>query len=83
MQHVKGQKKMSPQLGVEAVVVGITVVIFWLFANFLASAFSLSYVKNIDVTFIGVLFATGVFSHLFFEFAGANKWYCKNGHACQ
>jgi len=29
------------------------------------------------------LFLTGVFAHLFCEFSGINRWYCKNGNACQ
>lgn len=28
------------------------------------------------------LFITGVLIHLFCEFSGINKWYCKNGFAC-
>lgn len=28
------------------------------------------------------LFFTGVFTHLFCEVSGLNKWYCKNGNAC-
>lgn len=29
------------------------------------------------------LFLTGFLSHLLFEGAGLNKWYCKNGFACK
>jgi len=29
------------------------------------------------------LFFTGFVSHLLFEAAGLNKWYCKNGVACK
>lgn len=28
-------------------------------------------------------FITGVIIHVIFEVSGANKWYCKNGNACQ
>ena len=28
------------------------------------------------------LFLAGVLGHFAFEFMGANKWYCDNGHAC-
>lgn len=28
-------------------------------------------------------FVTGFLLHLGFELAGANKWYCKHGNACQ
>ena len=30
-----------------------------------------------------LLFLTGVSIHLFCEVSGVNKWYCKNGNACQ
>jgi len=29
------------------------------------------------------LFLTGVIAHLFFEFTGLNKMYCRKGNACQ
>jgi hypothetical protein len=29
------------------------------------------------------LFLTGITIHLICEFSGLNKWYCKNGNACQ
>lgn len=25
----------------------------------------------------------GFFTHILFEYSGANKWYCTNGHACK
>ena len=37
-----------------------------------------------DVTTVVLtLFSTGVLAHFLFEMAGANKWYCKHGKACQ
>jgi len=29
------------------------------------------------------LFFTGFFAHIFSEFVGFNKWYCKHGNACR
>ena len=74
---------MYGQLAVEAVVVGITVVIFWLVANFIAGALNLPVTSNITIGSVAVLFSTGVIAHLFFEVTGLNKWYCKNSFACQ
>lgn len=74
---------MFYQLAIEALAVGVTVVIFWLVANYLVGFFAPSYSAIVNFASLGVLFATGVFSHLFFETVGLNKWYCKNGFACQ
>lgn len=30
-----------------------------------------------------LFFVTGVATHMIFEISGLNKWYCKNGYACQ
>ncbi len=74
---------MYGQLAVEAVVVGITVVIFWLVANFIAGALSLPATSSITIGSLAVLFSTGVIAHLFFEATGLNKWYCTNSFACK
>lgn len=29
------------------------------------------------------IFLVGVIIHLFCEFSGINRWYCKNGNACK
>lgn len=29
------------------------------------------------------LFLTGMLIHIFCEYVGINKWYCKNGYACK
>ena len=73
---------------IEAVVVGIVVVIMGTIVSYLLGNFfkvdlppvcddwNKNYVMEIS------LFLTGVVSHLFFEFLGINKWYCKKGFAC-
>lgn len=77
------------KLIIEALVVGLSLVIFGnivgfivgkLFATNLPLAckdWNTNYVMEIS------LFITGFLIHLFFEFTGLNKWYCKNGNACQ
>lgn len=73
------------QLIYEAIVVGISTVIFGNIAAFLVGPFFKvdlpKECKNwnkfyaMEIT----LFVTGVLFHLTFEYAGLNKWYCKNG----
>lgn len=77
------------KLLIEAVVVGVVVVIMgtlvtWLLGNTFSvdlppvcKDWNKNYVMEIS------LFLTGVITHLVFEFAGINKWYCKNGNACR
>ena len=76
------------KLFIEALVVGVSVVAFgtlitWIIGNSLkvdlppvCKDWNKNYVMEIS------LFLTGFFAHLFFEFTGINKWYCKNGNAC-
>ena len=76
------------QLIYEAIVVGIATVIFGNIAAFLVGPFFKvdlpGECKNwnkfyaMEIT----LFVTGFLIHLFCEFSGINKWYCKNGFAC-
>lgn len=76
------------KLLIEAVVVGLSVVIFGTLASFLVgSSFRVElppvcddWNKNYAMEIS--LFLTGVLAHLFFEVTGVNKWYCKNGNAC-
>ena len=67
---------MSIELLIEAFVVGIVMVVVGTIVknyNFQWKTY------NTEIT----LFLTGVFAHLLFEFTGFNKWYCKNGNACE
>ena len=76
------------KLIIEAIVVGISIVISGTISSFIFSRFfkvelppvckewNKNYVMEIT------LFFTGVFIHLIFELIGLNKWYCKNSFAC-
>jgi len=76
------------KLLIEAVVVGISVVIIGTLVGYVVGR-SLSvdlpklckeWNKNhiMEIT----LFLTGFILHLVCEFSGVNGWYCKNGNAC-
>ena len=77
------------QLWVEAVILGLLLIVAGTIVSWIVSKFSgtdlppvckdwnKNYIMEIS------LFLTGVVGHLFFEFTGANKWYCKNGYACR
>lgn len=73
---------------IEAIVVGIMTVIFGNITGILIGPFfkvdlpSVCSTWNKFYTMEITLFFTGVFIHLFCEFSGINKWYCKNGFAC-
>lgn len=76
------------KLIIEALFVGISIVISGTISSFIFSRFfkvelppvckewNKNYVMEIT------LFFTGVFLHLIFELIGLNKWYCKNSFAC-
>jgi len=67
---------MSMELLIEALVVGIVMVIVGLVVR--------NYTKQLKMYPLEMtLFLTGVFAHLLFEFTGFNKWYCVNGFACK
>ena len=68
------------QLMIEACAVGIVVVILGYLINYLIGQMKLNIDKNIQMT-MG-LFLIGAVTHLFCEFTGVNKWYCKKGRAC-
>ena len=74
----------------EAIVVGIATVIIGQFVGFTLSKFMKSegsvpseckkWNKNHIMEWS--LFFTGVLIHLLCEYFNVNKWYCKNGSAC-
>tara|TARA_B100001758_G_scaffold53652_1_gene44039 strand:- start:12762 stop:13004 length:243 start_codon:yes stop_codon:yes gene_type:complete len=73
---------------VEAIIVGVMTIIFGNVSGILISPlFKVDLPKvcstwNKFYTMEITLFLTGVLIHLFCEFSGINKWYCKNGFAC-
>lgn len=75
-------------LVLEAVVVGIMTVIFGNVSGFVVGSFlkvnlpQICSTWNKFYTMEVSLFITGVLIHLFCEYTGINKWYCKNGFAC-
>lgn len=76
------------ELFIEAVVVGIMTIVFGNIAGFLIGPlFKVNLPQvcstwNKFYTMEITLFVTGVLIHLFCEYTGINKWYCKNGFAC-
>ena len=77
------------QLIIEALVVGVIVVLVGTFSGFVISKFIVNDMppvcKDWNKNFIMELslFFTGVVTHILFELMGGNKWYCKNGFACK
>lgn len=70
------------QLVVEAFVVGLVVALVGFPSGFLAA--KILPMKGDDhrpIMYLS-LFLTGVFSHLLFEAAKINAWYCSNGFSC-
>lgn len=73
------------KLLIEAIVVGIMlVVVSVIVANLLVPLMTPQHkFFKTDLTFIIVMFVTGVIVHLLCEATGVNRWYCKNGNACK
>ena len=72
---------MNQRLFIEAVVVGVLIVVFGkiLFGLFFDS--EKDWNKNYSMEM--ALFFTGFITHLFCEYVGLNNWYCKHGNACK
>tara|TARA_Y100000389_G_scaffold46376_1_gene41331 strand:+ start:5254 stop:5484 length:231 start_codon:yes stop_codon:yes gene_type:complete len=68
------------QLGIEAICVGVLVVIFGFFSKHILSYF-LNKIINLDKYHYILIFAAGVLVHLFCEFTGINTWYLTNSYA--
>lgn len=77
------------KLLIEAIVVGIIVVLVGTVITFIVSnIFAVELPPTCRVwkknyTMEIALFLTGVLTHLGFELVGGNTWYCKNGVACK
>lgn len=67
--------KVTQKLIIEAVVVGLGLMVLWYVMNMVDQNI---WKKNMLVS----MFITGAVFHLIAEFSGVNKWYCKNGNAC-
>ncbi len=67
---------------IEALIVGILVVIIGLLIHLSANYFMKHDLNNL-VVYSAHLFVIGVAVHLFCEFTNINKYYCKHGDACK
>tara|TARA_Y100000996_G_C22493277_1_gene631150 strand:+ start:574 stop:810 length:237 start_codon:yes stop_codon:yes gene_type:complete len=77
------------KLLIEAIVVGIATVLLGIIVggivgNYLSLDTSELYRTLNKKHFLKIsLFFTGFFLHLICEYSNINRWYCKNGNACQ
>ena len=80
---------MKSKIFVEAIVVGIMVVVVGTLVGYLlGKSFSVNLPKmchewNKNHIMELSLFLTGFLVHIICELSGVNKWYCKNGSACK
>jgi hypothetical protein len=65
---------------IEAIMIGLAEIVIGYFVIFCMKQANLKFDKHIQM--ILGFFIIGVIIHLFCEFTGINKWYCKNGNAC-
>jgi len=63
---------------VEAIAVGIMLVVIGVVGHMIASRVQSHNLNNMYV-YAGHLFAFGLIFHLFAEATGMNRWYCANG----
>lgn len=73
-------------IAIEALVVGISALLMGLLLHVLlghhAQHANSPTMKKEMIQLSVILFMTGVLLHLFYEYMGMNKWYCKHGNAC-
>ena len=64
---------------IEALIVGLVIAVVGIFISMIP------YIKGMNKKYkMPVLFfVVGAVSHISFEVAGFNKWYCLNGYACK
>jgi hypothetical protein len=70
--------KETVGVGILTVVVGMIISTLWMRAS--EGKWPRT---HLQLQVAGSLFITGAVIHLVCEFTGINKWYCKNGVACQ
>ena len=68
---------------IEAIVVGISLVVIGLICFCIGNNISILKNKNIYMKLSIYLFVIGLLTHVLYEVIGANKWYCSNGYACK
>ena len=64
------------KLIIEAVIVGLSNAFIW-------TVVSNIYNYNKTTDLLVSVFITGILLHIICEYSGINRWYCKNGNACQ
>ena len=80
---------MDKKLFIEAIVVGIVIVVIGSLISYLMRLYYVSDLPDVcknwnkNYAMEICLFLTGFFGHLIFEYSNVNKWYCENGRACQ
>lgn len=74
---------MTFPIVIEAVSVGILVVVLGVIFHFLSLKLYGDHDLNNMYMFAIHLFFIGIITHLVCEYSGLNKWYCKNGIACR
>ena len=67
------------KFSIEVLVVGF---VFAVIGTILTYIFSNASHKGELFKVSSIFFMTGAIGHILFEIIDANKWYCKNGHAC-
>jgi len=70
-----------PVLLTEAAAIGVLTVVLGYLVVFCMDKLRLPLSKEYSMA-VG-FFVLGATIHLFCEFTGVNRWYCKNGHACK
>lgn len=66
----------------EAIIVGIAIVIFGVVFKFILTKIQFIYRQSQQTQFIILLFLIGFGAHIFFEVFGINHMYCNYGYAC-
>ena len=74
---------MSSKILIEALAVGLAVLVLGLLIWVLAKCLFPKHNFNSLASHAVMLFILGFSLHLFSEWLGVNAWYCKNGTACR
>ena len=74
---------MNSGVLIEAVIVGILVILIGTILHILSMKLYGKHDLNNMAIYAVHLFVVGIVTHLICEVTGMNKWYCKNGTACK